>query len=60
MRPAVYRYAETAEPLGIGFAFIAEGIELRGVDVVIIEGAPDRPGLARLSDRLWQSKKSRR
>jgi hypothetical protein len=41
----------------------AEGlvsIELRGVDVVIIEGAQDRPGLARLSDRLWQSKKSRR
>ena len=35
-------------------------IELRGVDVVIIEGAQDRQGLAPLSERLWQSKKSAR
>ncbi len=41
----------------------AEGlvsIELRGSDVVIIEGAQDSQQLARLSDRIWQSKKSAR
>jgi hypothetical protein len=32
-------------------------IELRGKDVVIIEGATDREQLARLGERLWQSKK---
>jgi hypothetical protein len=39
----------------------AEGfvsIELRGVDVVIVEGGQDRQQLARLSEQLWQSKKS--
>jgi len=36
-------------------------IELRGSsDVVIIEGAQDQQQLARLSDRVWQSKKSAR
>ena len=41
----------------------AEGlvsIELRGGDVVIIEGAQDRQQLERLSDQVWQSKKSPR
>ena len=39
----------------------AEGIvsiELRGKDVVIIEGAQDGQQLARLSEKVWQSKKS--
>lgn len=35
-------------------------IDLRGVDVVIIEGAQDQQQLARLSEQLWKSKKSLR
>ena len=33
-------------------------IELRGKDVVIIEGAQDGQQLARLSEKVWQSRKS--
>jgi hypothetical protein len=33
-------------------------IELRGKDVVMIEGASSREQLARASERMWQSKKS--
>lgn len=32
-------------------------IEIRGKDVVMLEGAQDREQLARLSERAWQSKK---
>jgi len=38
---------------GEGFA----SIELRGKDVVMIEGPGSREQLARASDRMWQSKK---
>jgi heme-degrading monooxygenase HmoA len=43
------RVYETSEGLA--------SVELRGKDVVMIEGAQDREQLARLSDRVWQSKK---
>jgi hypothetical protein len=48
-RPRVY---ETAEGL--------VSIELRDKDVVIIEGAQSREQLARISARVWQSRKSTR
>ncbi|HWC78066.1 MAG TPA: hypothetical protein VG778_11420, partial [Blastocatellia bacterium] len=35
-------------------------IEIRGADVVIIEGAEDRKQLARIAERLWKSKKTER
>ena len=56
-----YKLARTMESIperriyesGEGLA----SIELRGKDVVIIEGVKSREQLARVSDRMWQSKK---
>ena len=58
-RYKVNRSADATEKLRIYAT--AEGIvsiELRGKDVVIIEGAQDRQQLGRLSERVWQSKKA--
>jgi len=58
-RYKVNRSADATEKLRIYAT--AEGIvsiELRGKDVVIIEGAQDRQQLVRLSERVWQSKKA--
>ena len=33
MGAAMHRHAEAAQPLGIGLAFVAEGIELAGMDI---------------------------
>jgi hypothetical protein len=44
------RVCETGEGLA--------SIELRGKDVVMIEGASSREQLARASERMWQSKKA--
>lgn len=43
------RVVETGEGLA--------SIELRGKDVVMIEGAASREQLAKTSERVWQSKK---
>jgi hypothetical protein len=57
-----YRLARAAGPASASRVYeTAEGlasIELRGSDVVIVEGAQDAKQLGRVSERMWLSKKA--